>query len=54
MTVREVCAYLRVGRATIYRLVKENKIPAFQVGGNWRFLIEAIERWLQQQDKPGS
>jgi excisionase family DNA binding protein len=54
MTVRELCAYLRVSRSTIYRLVKENKIPAFQVGGDWRFHVEAIDHWLQQQDKPGS
>ena len=32
MTVREVSAYLRVHRSTIYRLLKHRQIPAFQVG----------------------
>ena len=43
MTVREVSAYLRVHPATIYRLMKRNQIPAFHVGSDWRFNIEAIE-----------
>jgi excisionase family DNA binding protein len=45
MTVREVCAYLRVSRATIYRLLKEHQIPAFRLGSDWRFNIEEIDRW---------
>ena len=52
MTVREVCAYLRVSRATIYRLLKEKQIPAFRLGNDWRFNIEQIDRWRLRQ-KPG-
>lgn len=52
MTVREVCAYLRVSRATIYRLLKEHQIPAFRLGSDWRFSIEQIDRWRLRQ-KPG-
>jgi excisionase family DNA binding protein len=36
LTVREVAAYLRVGRVTIWRWCKEGAIPAFRVGRNWR------------------
>jgi hypothetical protein len=32
--------------------LKENQIPAFRIGGNWRFHIEAIDRWRLRQ-KPG-
>ena len=49
MTVREVCAYLRVSRATIYRLLKQNRIPAFRLGSDWRFNIEQIDRWRLRQ-----
>ena len=45
MTVREVSAYLRVHRSTIYRLLKQRQIPAFQVGSDWRFNIESIDTW---------
>jgi excisionase family DNA binding protein len=44
MTVREVSAYLRVHRSTIYRLLKRHQ-TAFQVGSDWRFNIEEIDRW---------
>jgi excisionase family DNA binding protein len=51
LTVREVSAYLRVHPATIYKLLKQREIPAFQMGSDWRFNIEAIDRWcLQKQN----
>jgi excisionase family DNA binding protein len=51
MTVRELSAYLHVHPTTIYRLVRRNQIPAFHIGSDWRFNIEAIDRWrLQQQN----
>ena len=53
MTLREVSAYLRYRPSTIYRLVRRNQIPAFHVGSDWRFNIEAIDRWRLQQRKPG-
>jgi excisionase family DNA binding protein len=53
MTVREVSAYLQVHPSTIYRLLKHHQIPAFHVGSDWRFNIEAIDRWILQQGNPG-
>ena len=52
MTVRELSAYLRVHPSTIYKLLKRNQIPAFRIGSDWRFNIEAIDQWILQQ--PGS
>lgn len=52
MTVREVSAYLKVNQSTIYRLLKRNRIPAFHMGSDWRFNIEAIDRWRLDQEKP--
>jgi excisionase family DNA binding protein len=54
MTVREVAAYLGVHPSTIYKLLKHHQIPAFHVGGNWRFNVETIDHWRRQQEKPGS
>jgi excisionase family DNA binding protein len=53
MTLREVSAYLHVHPSTIYRMLKHHQLPAFHVGGDWRFSIEAIDRWRLQQGKPG-
>jgi excisionase family DNA binding protein len=36
LTVKEVAAYLRVGRVTVWRWCKEGTIPACRVGRNWR------------------
>ena len=45
MTIREVSAYLRVSKGTIYRLLKQNRIPGFRIGSDWRFNVEEIDRW---------
>ena len=45
LTVTDLAAYLRVHRATVYRLIKMGKLPAFKVGSDWRFKIEAIDQW---------
>ena len=45
LTVQEVSAYLRVHPSTIYRMLKKNLLPAFRVGSDWRFTVEAIDKW---------
>lgn len=45
LTVREVSDYLRVHPSTIYRLLRQRQLPAFRVGSDWRFNVEAIDRW---------
>ena len=46
ITVREVAAYLRVTEKTIYRLLRQGKIPATRVGHSWRFDKALIDEWL--------
>ena len=47
MTVREVAEYLKVKERTIYRLVSQADIPAFKVGGSWRFRRGEIDQWTE-------
>jgi len=49
LTLAEVAAYLKVTERTIYRLAGAKKIPAFKVGGVWRFSRADIDKWIQQQ-----
>ena len=42
---RGTISYLRVHSSTIYRMLKKNQLPAFRVGGDWRFTVEAIDKW---------
>jgi excisionase family DNA binding protein len=50
ITVRELSNYLRVHPTTVYRLLKNGKLPAFKVGSDWRFNVEAIDLWRRGQD----
>lgn len=57
MLVEEVAAYLRVNKQTIYNLVKQGKLPACKIGGQWRFDREVIDAFLRssgQSPQPGS
>lgn len=45
LTVQDVSTYLRVHPSTIYRMLKKNQLPAFRVGSDWRFTVEAIDKW---------
>lgn len=49
LTIEEMAVYLKAGKRTVYRLAAEGKIPAFKVGGTWRFLRGDIELWIKQQ-----
>ena len=49
MTIGEVADYLKVTERTIYRLAGAKQIPAFKVGGSWRFSKADIDRWIQRQ-----
>lgn len=46
LTLDEVAAYLKAGKRTVYRLVAEGKLPAFKLGGTWRFRRSDLESWI--------
>lgn len=48
-TIEEVAAFLKVTPRTIYRLAASKQIPAFKVGGSWRFSSADIELWIKNQ-----
>ena len=53
MTLGEVADFLKVTDRTIYRLAAASKIPAFKVGGTWRFSLADIDSWIKQQSMEG-
>ena len=48
MTVKDVATYLSVTERTVYRLVKDHRLPAYKVGGQWRFKADMIEAWMKK------
>lgn len=53
LTIKQVADYLKVTERTIYRLAGAKKIPAFKVGGTWRFSRTDIDGWIKQQSQEG-
>lgn len=49
LTIKQVADFLKVTERTIYRLAAAKKIPAFKVGGTWRFSRADIDSWIRQQ-----
>ena len=49
MTVKEVSDYLKLAEKTAYRLAAQGKIPAFKIGGSWRFRKSEIDAWIEKQ-----
>ena len=53
LTIKQVADYLKVTERTIYRLAAAKQIPAFKVGGTWRFSRAEINQWIQRQSEGG-
>lgn len=58
LTIEELADYLKIPKSTLYKLVREGKVPSQKVGRHWRFRKEAIDRWLENtrsdDDETGS
>jgi excisionase family DNA binding protein len=52
MTLDEVADYLRVHPSTVYRMAKNQTLPAFKIGSDWRFNRESIDTWRVQEELP--
>lgn len=51
LTMKELSKYLKINEKTAYKLTASNKIPAFKVGGAWRFRKKEIDAWIEEQCK---
>ncbi len=45
----DILTITEVAERTLYRLAAAKKVPAFKVGGTWRFSRTDIDRWIAQQ-----
>ncbi len=50
LDAREAAQYLRINEQTVRRLARDNEIPAFKVGGSWRFKKSSLDRWAVSQE----
>lgn len=53
MTFEQASQYLNTPRSTLYRWLKEGKVPGHKLGRQWRFLRSELERWRTQPPPVG-
>ena len=49
MTIKDTADYLRLNYMTVYKLAQKGLLPAFKVGGNWRFKREILDEWVKNK-----
>jgi excisionase family DNA binding protein len=49
LTLPEVAQLLKVAEKTVYTMAQKSQLPAFKVGGQWRFKRVDIDRWIEQR-----
>ncbi len=49
MTVDQVAAYLQLNRLTVYRYVRDGRIPAAKIGKLYRILRGDVDQFLEAQ-----
>lgn len=52
LTAEELAAWMGVSLATVYKEARAGRIPARQVGREWRFLLEAVVDWFHSPIPP--
>jgi len=46
LTLKELSLYIRIPESSVYKLVREGRIPGQKIGKTWRFHTKAIDNWL--------
>lgn len=46
-TLKEVQAYLGVGRETILQWIAKRNMPAYKVGRLWKFKLSEVDEWVR-------
>src|SRR5271157_431595 len=47
LSVKDVAELLNVSEKTIYRMIQNETIPCFRIGGQWRFDRREIASWIE-------
>lgn len=49
LTLPEVAQLLKVAEKTVYSMAQKGQLPAFKVGGQWRFKRADLDQWIEDQ-----
>jgi PAS domain S-box-containing protein/excisionase family DNA binding protein len=51
MTTKEASEYLKLSYMTLYKLAQQGEIPAYKLGGHWRFNRTVLDDWFANKSK---
>lgn len=54
LNAKKAAAYLELNEKTLYRLIREENIPALKLGREWRFEKNLLDEWIIQKMKKAS
>jgi excisionase family DNA binding protein len=49
LTVAETCRYLKITPRTLYRYIRNRRLPGFKLGKEWRFVRSDLEQWIKER-----
>ncbi len=51
LTLPEVAQLLKVAEKTVYTMAQRGDLPAFKVGGQWRFRRADLDDWIDRKTR---
>jgi excisionase family DNA binding protein len=51
LTLRQVAEVLHCSPSTLYQLARRGDIPAFRLGGWWRFQARSLDEWIARRTR---
>lgn len=51
LTLPEVAQLLKVAEKTVYTMAQKGDLPAFKVGGQWRFRRADFDAWIDAKTR---
>lgn len=52
-TVEEAAEYLRLGRTTVYQLMRRDELESIKIGSSRRITEDQLKRFLERKEQEG-
>ena len=53
LKTREVAEILGLSKQTVTKMARKKVLPAYRIGGEWRFRKEEVDKWLEARKNEG-
>lgn len=49
LNLEEACEQLKIGKSSLYQLMRNKELKAFKIGRNWKIPASSITEYINQQ-----